>query len=187
MSLKSAAFVGLFVLAAGMGSSAVLSSFSSITGEADVTGPTFYVAEVDNEQVLKVNEEPVASENFDFRSIGPDYSFEFFTSPQIEAGEWYEMRIDLYVKAKAMDSPGNIQADVLYDSESEKDILLCSTNIRVESTDEYREFSSSCTSRPESDIENSKVEEITYKLSGGEDKKFNIKPDGVTRFKVNKK
>lgn len=177
-------FLGL-LLVVGMASASVLDSFGVIGGEAEVTGPTFYVAEIEGEQVLKVNEKPEGSENFNYRSIGPDYSLEYFTSPDLGDGEWYNMTLDLYVKAKAMDSPGNIQADVIYDSESETDVLICSTNIKVTSTDNYEEFSSSCESRPESNIDSSKIEKLTYKLSGGEDKKYHIKPDGVTRVEVN--
>jgi len=177
-------FSGL-LLVVGMASASVLDSFGVISGEADVEGPTFYVAEIDEDQVLKVNEEPAESENFDYRSIGPDYSLEYFTSPDLGEGEWYNMTLDLYVKGKAMDSPGNIEAEVMYDSESEQDILICSTNIMVDSTETYKEFSSSCDSKEASEIDSSSIEELTYKLEGGGDKKFNIKPDGVTRVEVN--
>lgn len=174
-----------FLLAAGMGSASVLDSFGIISGEADVEGPTFYVAEIGGEQVLKVNEEPTESENFAYRSIGPGYSLEYFTSPDLGEGEWYNMTLDLYVKAKAMDNPGNVEAVVKYDNSTQEDITLCIADIYVDSTDDYEEFSSSCQSREESKIDSSKIKELTYKLSGGENKKYHIKPDGVTRIKVN--
>lgn len=178
-------FVGL-MLVVSMASATILDKFGEISGEADVEGPTFYVAEIDGEDVLKVNEAPEEDENFLYRKLGPDYSNEFFVSPGLEPSSWYNMTVDMYVKAKAVNgtNSGNVQASFLYDTENQKDILICSEDIKIDSTD-YAEFSNSCSVGEDTNINSDEITNFVYKLDGGREEAYRIQADGVTRVEVN--
>lgn len=177
-------FSGL-LLVVGMASANVLDRFGVVSGEADVDGPTFYTAEIDDSMKLKINEEPTEEENFPYRQIGPDYSSEFFVSPDINEGSWYEMKVDFYVKAKTADDTesGKIQASFLYDTENSVDNLICSEDIYVNSS-KYSEEKASCISDQSSEVSLADITGFTYKLEGGRSREFNIQADGVTRVEV---
>ena len=186
MHVKTAILSALIILAVAIGSADILEAYGTTVGDSNVSGPTFYAAEIDDELTLKINKAPISDQKARDIQVGSDYSSEFFVSPNLEGKNWYEMKIDFYVKAKAVDdtSSGNIQASLLYDTESSSDNLICSTDIYVNAT-KYSSQNSSCTS--EDNIQSQNITGFTYKLDGGREKKFNITADSTTRVEVNKK
>lgn len=180
--LKLATVLAGVLLAAGMGSANLLDSFGMVSGEADVEGPTFYIAEIDDEDVLKINEAPSSDEEINARKLTDGFGTEFFTSDEVSPAEWYEMNPEFFVEVRAdsdEDEGDNIEVSLLYDTQDSSDNLICSENIQVNDSDDYKVLSADCSGDPEHD----EIERFKYKLTGGSDSEFWINDD--TRVEVN--
>lgn len=178
MRTKSVALVAVFVLAAGMGSAEVLSSFGVVSGSADVEGPTFYAADGE-ELILDV---PDADERSDYSQIGPGPGdVEFYESLNLEGKEWYDIRADMYATLNKENNGtlASVKMEFNYKSSSGS-WNGCSKWVDFNDTNggDYQVVSGSCdVSVP------GEVEKFEYVLSSRDE--LGLQAQGETRVEVN--
>lgn len=169
------------LLVLGISSASVLDSFGVISGESDVEGPTFYVANGDR---------LVAGQNFDSgdhftNGVLSDRETVYFDSSDLPESDWYPVELNYSIQAEIDASESDVEfADIdatLRGKKNKESYKICTGEFRVNVTEDKKVFSDTCKGQLSTEVDQLELE---YNLIT-ENTRVQYAATGDTKVEVN--
>lgn len=177
---KNLVLLAALILAAGMSSAAILSSFGNVRGTTGVTGPNLYAADSNR---LLIEGPPAESEKGVYQLDGPGITL--FSTRTIDK-EWYPVKVNMITNASLKTSSSSsttIETGLYYTNKTGGQYhQVCVGQTSPVDSAEYETYSVSCSGQIDGPVKKFKFRIINLQSSD-----VNVSADGDTRVEVTEK
>lgn len=180
MNRKFAILSVSILIILGSSSATLLSSYSIISGDANIDGPVFYAGP---NETLYLNEVSEQEEVYKI-SDNEETTIARIDKEGLASAEWYDFDLDIHAEAKIEDQEGSgeLNLKISYYDEDGEPVSLCNDTVKVTKEDEFEQVSSSCEGSPKED---DSITGFRYTFEPEDGSDLAIKADEYTRFEVN--
>lgn len=160
------------LLVLGISSASVLDSFGVVSGDAEVEGPTFYVA---NDERLVEGQNFGSDDHFTYSTVDKS-TLDYYTREGLPESDWYPMNLTYYLDAE-LETDAVDSTDVeltLRGKSSDSSYSICTGKVTVTPKDDKDIVSDSCEGILDSEVDELELEinvladdaEIQYAATG---------------------